>query len=106
MNHKLTKEELDSFIQTKGQNSVMLSKLYEYFGYTAPTEDYVNNLVESRKKPTFKNQPKLSDTQQRYIELFHERDCFKSKKAYLDLIKGDTNVQLTKQLLTEFFLKP
>ena len=45
-----TREELMKIIDTKGQQTVSISRVFKHFGFEPPTKEEIRQHIESKKK--------------------------------------------------------
>ena len=45
-----TREGLMKVIDTKGQQTVSISRVFKHFGYEPPTQEEIRQYIESKKK--------------------------------------------------------
>jgi hypothetical protein len=96
----VTRDEVLELVTTKDQTVILIDTLLAKLGYTELSKEEQAALIESRKKPEFKNQPRIENVQDMYRRKMREAESFQAKKGYAELIR-DYSV---KQLMTDMYL--
>lgn len=96
----MSRDEVLELVTTKDQKIILIDTLLAKFGHAALGEEEQAALIESRKKPEFKNQPRVENVQDMYRRKMREAESFQAKKGYAELIR-DYSV---KQLMTDMYL--
>ncbi len=96
----MTRDEVLELVTTKDQTVILIDTLLAKLGYEALGRQEQEALIESRKVPEFKGQPRIESVQDMYRRKMNEADSFQAKKGYAELIR-DYSVR---QLMIDMYL--
>ena len=78
----MTRDEVLELVTTKDQEVILIDTLLTKLGYKKLGREEQEALIELRKKPEFKNQPKVENVQDMYRRKMNESSDFQVKKGY------------------------
>ncbi|MCP4991380.1 MAG: hypothetical protein GY928_36595 [Colwellia sp.] len=96
----MTRDEVLDLVTTKDQTVILIDALLAKLGYAELSKEEQAALIESRKVPEFKNQPRVENVQDMYRRKMNEAESFQAKKGYAELIR-DYSVR---QLMIDMYL--
>ncbi len=100
----MTRDEVLELVTTKDQTVILIDTLLAKLGHAELSKEEQAALIESRKVPEFKNQPRVEDTQQLYWRKMSESKVFAVKKQYIELINGTSRDYLIKRAIEDLYL--